>query len=732
MINIQNSQVINFGDSQSVTVYRDYSDTNKCYIVPMPVIAKDPDGTPAFSLVEYDQGSSKAGTCSFQTELHVSDEALAAVKAALGDGITIGQFDWKSVKAKFHFATAESSGLMLIATPSMYGANRASFVVHLPDQNTVNDFKNAFGPDGSAGGTFMLEYDVTALTKLPPAVVTADFNAQTAFEYQRTVHVSRDTWGHVTSESVSISEHLQQSQAGTITVDPGGQELDAETKKRLLAWGNATLQADVEIAVRQAQQMMDPQGAPTFSMSSVASFHNVYVEGQVVDWIISPTAQIEAFGADVWGKLFSQVSNRNLQTSFTVHDLSSNGVESIEVAVNYPVGAATPPPGNTHRFTPSDAGSWLFKAPGSDHAGAFDGNFSYTYTVNYKDGSQPFVSDAITSADSNIYLTANDLNILQVNFDASNVPFAGGTGNAKHVVEHVLVEMFFVNENNGLSLGVQQVQLDAKTLSHRFQSMTHRPFNNPFQYRLTFALAEGMTWVVDWQQATNAGPVSDGMAAKVPTVNIASPFQEKLISLFLYTGKDQKFDMVSVNAQYNDAVNNLHEQHDWSLQSDPMTPENWLFAAPNNVNGQIVSYSGMYMLDGQPAQLQPANIGTTMILLRPGYSTFGVMVDPSEIDWKAGQYDQVVVQLYVKDDKGVRSDLSQFPAFHKDNLTSQLYNFTHADGTNPVYYYTVKYYVTGQPEPEVIVETKVEGDSQLVIPARGPAAKVSAPEPENA
>lgn len=722
MINITTGQVINFGDTQSVTVYQDFSDPDTWYIVPIPVIAKEPDGTPAFSLIEYDLGSTKAGTCAFQTELHVPNAALAAVQQKLGASITIGQFDWKSVKAKFHFATADSGALMLIATPSMYGANRASFIVHLPDAASVNDFKNAFGPDGSAGGAFQLEYDVTALTKLPPAVVTVDFNAQTAFEYQRTVSVSRNTWGHVTSETVSISEYLQQSQAGTITVDPGSQELDPATQKRLLKWGNDTLQADVTAAVCQAQALMNPSGASNFSMSDVASFHNVYTEGQVVDWIIAPTAQIEAFSAAQWGSLYSQVSNRDLAVGITVHDLARNGIDSIEVAITYPVGATTPPPNNTHLFTQQGPGSWIFKAPGADVHGAFDGNFSYHYKVNYQDGSAPYISDEIVTSDSDVFLTANDLNILQINFDAANVPFQNTT--QPHAVDHVLVEMFFVNENDGVSKGVQQIQLDAKTQSHTFLSRTHRPFSNPCQYRLTFALEGGATWVVDWQLATNAAPVSDTKAAKVPTVYIADPFQEKLVSLFLYSPDHTSFDMVSINAQYNDPINNLNEQHDWSLQGTPMKPEYWLFAAPNNVNGQIISYSGMYMMNGVPAQVQAAKIGTPMILLRPGYSTFGVTVDPTEIDWSGGGYDQVVVQLYTKDAAGNRQNLSSFPAFHKDNTSLQLWNFLNNDTKQPQYFYTVKYYVTGQAKPQIISETAVQGDSQLVIPARGPAAAV--------
>ena len=136
MINIETTQVITYGSNQTVTVYQDFTDVNTYYIVPAPVIPRNDAGLPEFALVSYTTGTEVTGTCSFQTELEVSADALAAVKAKLGNGITTAQFDWQSVKVIFHFAIATNSSLALIVTPSMYGANRASFIIHLPDNAT--------------------------------------------------------------------------------------------------------------------------------------------------------------------------------------------------------------------------------------------------------------------------------------------------------------------------------------------------------------------------------------------------------------------------------------------------------------------------------------------------------------------------------------------------------------------------------------------------------------------
>lgn len=721
MINIEATQVISYSSNQTVTVYQDFTDTNTYYIVPAPVIPHNDAGLPEFALVSYSTGTEVTGTCSFQTELEVSADALAAVKAKLGNGIKIGQFDWQSVKVIFHFATATNSSLALIATPSMYGANRASFIVHLPDNATYKAFENAFGPDGSAAGTFMLEYDVTALTRLPPAVVTVDFNSQTAYEYQRTVNVSKDTWGHVTSETVSITEHLQQSKAGVISVDPGGSPLDADTKKRLLDWGNATLQNDVEQAVATATQMMDSNTAPTFNMSAVSSFHNVYSEGQVVPWIIAPRASIPAFSAADWKQVSTSVSVRPMKVAFTVQDLVRNGVASIDLVVTYPVGSSVPAANNTYQFTPDTASSWIFNAPGKSDAGVFDGNYTYHYVVNYSDGSAPFKSAEILNDQSEIHITANDLNVLLLEIDAENVPFKATGATGSDLVDYLLIDLFFVNQTTGQPIQMQQAKLDATTKTHMFKSPTHEPFSNPASYKLTYVLTTMQKVVIDWQTTTLAAPAQTG-TSRVPVLAINSPFQAKQVTIFPLPETGKTFMMASLTATYVDSVNNLNEQNSWSITDFTKPPEAWNFLAPANKNGQVVSFEGQYVYDGTPNTLQPSKTSQPMFLLSPAKPLFSVVVDPSQIEWAAGNFTQVVVTLYQKDASGNLSNIRTMTPFHPDNKLTQLYPYYFAKGTTAVCYYKAEYWVKDQPAPALIAETELSAVGQLTLPGKPPEA----------
>lgn len=716
MIDIENTRVIKYGNNQSVTVYRDYSDPNLWYIVPEPVIAVGDNGLPEFALVQYTGDDGKvAGTCTFQTELQVSPEAMKAAQEQLGANARFGQFDWQSVNAVFIFSTASMANMELTATPSMYGANRASFVIHLPDQATVNDFINAFGPGGSAGGTFMLRYDVTALTRLPPATVTVQFNADTAYRYQRTLHETKNVWGHVTSRTAAVHEYLSQSEAGTVTVEPGGKPLDPATHQRLEAWGNATLENDVNQAVSAAMKVIGQDHPDNFTLSQVASFTNRYVEGQVVPWIITPRAPIPAFSKDVWSKVFSTVPNQTLAVAFTVQNLTENHVESIEVVVNYP----TQLTGNTHVFTPQTPGTWVFTAPGNIVDGKYSPEYTYQYVVHYTDGGAPYKSPVLKSSDTAIYLDANDLNILQVTFSAPNVNFAGASNtqaSAQNLVQYLLIDFYFVNEADGALVQDQQARLDATNTSTTFFSKTRLPFDNDYQYRLTYVLTDGQQVVINWTRG-NVASVA-GQKANAPVVTLNSPFQTRMVTLFLIPPAGGSYDAVELMATYSDPINNLNEQYTWQVLKD-QAPDTWSFLAPANQNGQVIQYQGEYIIGGNQQMIQQAKTSMMFINISTTQQLFSVEVDPSQIEWSNGPITQVVLSIYTKDKTGAKSNIAS-TVFNPKNTGTYLYDFQFATGTTPVYYYTAQYWIKDQPLPRTIGETKVSGLGVLTLPGTAP------------
>jgi hypothetical protein len=696
MIDITKSEVITYGNNEKITIYQDHDDANTWYLTPTPVIPIE-NGVPQFSLVQYDTNQGKAGTCSFETELQVPPAALAAVQKAK-PGFTQGQFDWQAGGQVWFTFMLQDKTLELGAQPSSYGGNRASFIVQLPNADAVNDFINAFGPGGSAGGTFKIEYVVTALTKLPPASVTVTFNSNIAYTYSKTVKVDKNVWGHVTSRRVTINQYLNESQAGTVAIDDGGQPLSPDMKQKLTAWGNQTLADDVNQAVDQAINIIGEENADNFSLNMVASFKNVYSEEQVVPWYITPMATLPSFSQDQWDKLYSTVENQTLDVGFTVLNLLANGVEQVELTVTYP----TRTTGNSHVFTSKTSGVWRFKADGSIVNGKYDPSYSYQYKVTYKDHSiTPYTSPEIETSDTQVVLDTGDLSVLHVSFTAQNVFSSSSTADNK--VESLNVSFNFVNQNGG-AVHNQQFTLDSKTPSHTVKSFTKLPALNDYQYKLVYVLSGGQEATIDYQSDSS------------PSVMIDSPFQPVVVTPFVLVSD---YQMIELMATYSDTVNDINEQKTWAIQPNK-AGEQWTFLAPRNTIKQQIQYSGE-IIDTKGNQITIPQTQTEMMFINVSETqqSFGVQVDPSQIQFDTNSITQVVLTLFTWTAQKTRTNITD-PAFtFLKGAPGRLYSFHYNTGETPTYFWTADYWYKDGTK-KTIKPTIEKGTSTLVLPANAP------------
>src|SRR5262249_15617707 len=106
-----------------------------------------------------------------------------------------------------------------------------------------------------------------------------------------------------------------------------------------------------------------------------------------------------------------------------------------------------------------------------------------------------------------------------------------------------------------------------------------------------------------------------------------------------------------------------------------------------------------------------------MLVLNPTQPLFAVTVDPSQIEWKAGNFTQVVVTLYTKSTTGSLTNVVTLTPFHSDNDLTQLYSYYFAAGNTPVCFYKAEYWVKDQPAAAVINETALSAVGQLNCPA---------------
>ncbi|MEM8998396.1 MAG: hypothetical protein AAGF23_26665, partial [Acidobacteriota bacterium] len=484
MIDITRAEIIAFGEGREVTVYDDFEDADLRYIVPTPrFVYRDVDGvrTPVFSLIEYTvEGGARRGTLAFSVELFISDDARAAVEERF-PGTRLGQLSWQDATVFLEFRVRETEEVRVFAaSPSLAGSNQATYLLSLESAADLDFIIANFGPGAADVSQLKLSYDVTTTTKLRAVTATVEFDAERALDYERTVDVTKNMWGTVTDRKETIRQNLKASESGSTLIDYNIPDPPEPFQRRVQEWAFQTLEGLVQQAVDEAAERLSPGNVDRMSATFLASFSRSYQENQVIEWAIAPETLLPAAEIrDRWDSHFQQVDFRNLMTSFTLlGDLQEAEIDRVDLTVTY--GDII----ETLRFEQGGDETVVFRADGRrDGEGHFDPNYQYTYTVFFADGKTFTPDEPIRTADTQVTLNLEDLGLVNVTFDGSNLDWSE--------LEQVTVGFFFqppanrppINEVKFLQVGQQRATFRSQFLM--------RISDFAFNYQLAFLLTDG-------------------------------------------------------------------------------------------------------------------------------------------------------------------------------------------------------------------------------------------------
>ncbi|WP_323121239.1 hypothetical protein [Burkholderia alba] len=697
MLDIATSDTLRYdfgGRAYTIQIYRDNQDNKKYYIVPQPQFAVAANGLPEFSLRQFKNSNSVSGQCNFQTVLQTPPGSIEAVRNKFGQDIRIGGWDWTSGMTWFNYQYPDEKGQLsshsALAWPSLapttsdigQASALASFSISLPDQGAVSAFITAFGPSGSGGGTYELQYQMHVPGTLPGVSVTVGFNSTTAFDYEQKVHIDRNVWGSETGRTVQVQQYLSQSQAGSIDYVWGKIDPLSPQGQVVTNWANQTLQNAVTNAVNSAIAMMQsnhPSGDDyTFSMSQVSSFSYTYSQNQVVDWIATSSVLLQPFSKELWAQLYQTVDYTPLTVTFYLKDIEQTAahISSVQITVQSPSG-------NDTKTLNKDVTSWPFSRPAvTNPDGTPNLNYSYQYLVSYTNGtsyqSGVILGNAGNEGGATVTLTAGSLAALAVTFQTSGVDY----GTKPQSVRQVEVDFVFVNTNAPPGLPAEN-----KTLSYVFYSndekwnvafLTALPYTTFYQYSVRYVMGDN-SQVVTAPELSNDG-----------TVWIYPSLVEQEVRL--NPRWIAEMENVVVSAYYVDPNNRVSVPgKSWQIEKkgDKISP--WTFLAPDNPNaycnvtlaefdykGRIVTYPTPWYVP----QRQPLNLSAIQTPVM-------VTIDPSLIQWNL--YSTVTLDIYLLDQAGNQKSLHSFQ-FTK-GMGKQFYSFM-LDGQDPTltWYYTGAYF----------------------------------------
>jgi hypothetical protein len=735
MINIQETKVFFYDENRrTVTVYRDFANANKWYIVPDPTLAlQEIDGhlIPEFAMVEYNTTEGIQGNCSFTVELGVSPEALKAVHDNLGLDIELGQFDWLTGQAYFYYDITGREKV-LNARPSMYSNNRAAFVIFLPDQEAVESFKGAFGPGGGMVSPFRIEYDLLTLSKLPAVAATVIYRSEIAFNYEKNVDIDKNIWGKERGRTETIKEYLKNSDAGDVDINWFGMEPSEEFRQRVNDWAWISLEGLVTKAVDDAMRRIGEKNGDKFSMTQVASFERTYSENQIIEWAIKASVQLPSFDAEQWKKHYKAIDTRNMVVSFNLlNHLSAEVIDRVSLKVTYPVPQSdagssstdeTELTGNSHNFVPGGDSSWTFTADGHFVDGKFDPVYAYEYEIFFK-GHDPYKSERITN-------DATQVNFTTASFGTQQAQFVGSNINFEKEVDFVLIKYFFKTPT-GVPNAVGTLKMMDNTNLLKAESKNYQPSNNQLTYQLTYVMKDKNKYVM--------GPVEVYSASLNGPIIISSPFVERQFNLMVINlppGIPAPVTYVQIRGTYS---------HDWKFappQDEAFYEANpsWTINLVSNPSAAFVTYNGIALLKtGKQRTFTDIKDQLGFFNIHATDVPFTVTIDPSQIDWEGAAIQQVVVNIWVlsvepqltgdvEADQATLlvtepfKDQQASPLFmqgiEESGTPKQYYTFVRPSGTPAKYYYDATYYHAGT-KADSYVAKKTADNKLIVLPKDG-------------
>ncbi len=689
MINIQDARVFTYDDGRkTVTVYRDFDEANKWYVVPTPRFARvttDGKTVPAFSLTEYATNLGARGTVAMTVELDIAPDARAAAEKNLPAGSIFGQLDWVQAQAflRFNLLGRET---VLNTVPSLYGSNQATFVVELKSEAEVNTFKDAFKPgSGVAPTQFNIQYQVQTLSKLPGVLVTVNYDSTIAVDYQKRIDISRNVWGQETSRRASIQENLRSSDAGKVTISWSIPDPSEEFQQRVQNWAWVTLEGLVSKAMDDAMRNVGERNFDQFSLTSTASFSRTYSENQVIQWAITPSVFLSNFTEEVWKVVYRKVDNRRLVVNFTILDsLAAAKIQSVALKINYPTAAT----GNTFTFRPNNASSWTADFDGAKVGGEFDPNYTYEYTVTFDDGTPPFHEPPIASNNTQISLPVADLGIQSASFIGSNIDFTNSNG-----VDFVLIDFFFHTPGD-IPNTVEQKKMTDNATTITIPSRTHLRSANEYSYQLTYVMKNKSRFLV--------APQAVFRPQNRELNTISSPFVGKQANVYVSNpeGVDPTIVAVDVVGQYSDPLNTASGlENGWNFE--PLANKTfsagtrWSFVAIANPNGSFISYSGtLFYDDGSTLDVDRIVIsGTPSFTIQADLRPFTVEIDPRLIAWESG-VESVDVQMFISSSELLGKNTGTFGAAG-DETSISVFTFLppQQDGTGKLLPVAKQYYM---------------------------------------
>jgi hypothetical protein len=723
MLNLDNLQQI-----EGLSVYGDDTHPDTFYIIPDQPRFRIDDVTkkPVFKFIKYKMpvgradGSKGGGFVIFDSNFVVPDDKMKKIQAALdaqlqnsgwkqADGqpmkSKIGRLTFSSGKATLQLL--DSGGALVskienASAPSLYGSLICSFTAELtPEGATVVEAAMK-----SSGGVAQVIYELHCAATLPPITGRVWFYASKFYSFYQSVDKSGGSWDSSDNTEVDkMRESFTSSQAGGVEFDFSHLDISnpdeaQKTKDAITNWGWSQIDQAVKTAVLPDIKAADDRGDHGMEhiqkMQSTwesSSFNRTISEKEAVDFHIIPQGTLPNI-TDMgfkWQDYFLEVDANDpffAQVNATVAvdaDFDRFGIDSVDVHLEYT------------KTNPATIKDFHFKKP--DDVGAFvsdtangDMNYAYSFVVNYKDQSQPYQFPLTATNKGHITIDANQLGILFVEMSVGSVDFAK--------TPQVQVAIRYPDTDaNGQPIS-QQFTFDKDKKSDHMVAVILKPVTKPYQYQITYIMADGTQVVTDW---------TDNQSSQL---YLNSPFVLATYSFLAEGDFANSIDNIFLKMQYTDSANKIAQDSDF-LFTAANRSHDWQIPMIRSGKGQI-TYSGVISYKNHTTENIPDTTTTKTLVTfgPPNQLVMTVAPDPSLIDFTQVK----LVKLdFEYADLANNLDLHQEIVVKAQGINPPTWTFYARDPSKTSYTYQATYYLATTPPSVVKQQPVTSSDSDLVL-----------------
>ncbi|MBV9577560.1 MAG: hypothetical protein JO057_03100 [Chloroflexi bacterium] len=722
-----------------------------------PSFRLDPaTGKPSFKFIKYllpvdrPDGSKGGGFLIFDSVFVIPPDKLAAIQKQLDQQLNAGGGPSSAhatislpefTKGTAKLTLLDSGGALVskiesAGAPSLLGSLICSFTAELTPEGAAVVEAAMKG----SGGVVQIEYDLSYWAVLPPITGKVWFNAVKFASFYQSIQKSGGSWDSSdNTENETMREAFINSDSGGVEFDFTGLDPSdanaSKTRSDLTNWGWQQLNVAVQNVLGSASGGSSSSGSSSSGSSSSGSssgggssgsgstggvtgtntgadlgsnrgddgMKNVtrdessfarfsfYEQYRERDNILLETAQqgtlqnIPDFAdyavtVNANDPFFAQV-----HSSVSVNaDFAKFRVQSVDVNLIYDQ-SNPPTTGGFHFIKPDD----IYKFDSDTVNG--DLSYKYSVNVNYMDQSAPYKVPPQSTTAQVLTVDVGSMGMLYMNMTVTNVDFTRSPT--------VLVSVKYPDPDASGAAISRQFSFDSTKKTDSLVVVLMKPFDKPYQYQVTYAMADGTQLVRPW--------ISDS----TQELFIQSPFSQETVSFISEGDFTNDIDNIFLKMTYVDAANNYQQASDFTFTSANRSHD---WSIPILVDSQgVVNYSGVVTHKDHTTEDIPQTTSTSNLITfgPPNQKIITVTPDPTLLDFTKVK----VVQVnFAYNDPANRIALNQEVVI-KSGATPAPWTFYAKDPSKTSYTYQATYFMATTPPTVVKQPETASSDTDLLL-----------------